>query len=209
MGLPTGNHFSLAFMASKYRMKMMSRCWPIAALPFFTVGFANAIELSRLWLPVEYQSEYLKLKRSAEQVFATERCREVLSGTMSLSQSRVGFPVFRVTCRDDSGLSFSRHVSGHDFTILPSQVELKLRERKREHFWRACRKAMSETVAGMHNLVWLQSEPLQPDEFSQRSAVFERDFDSTNAEGIALHYQAKCEAKQSGATQVIIRKRDY
>ncbi len=106
------------------------RLFPLLILLFCVSAFS--FEEERLWLPLSYQTLYLKLKDAAAAAESLERCTEVLEGTIDLSQGSRENPIFRIHCRLSNGRTYNEMVDGTtNETLTTKQVvakELSLEE---------------------------------------------------------------------------------
>lgn len=73
---------------------------------------AQAVELEQLWLPKSYLRHLPQLYDAARLVEDSPRCAELLEGTSHLDRSTLDHPVFRFTCRNSEGKSYSLLVDG-------------------------------------------------------------------------------------------------
>jgi len=89
-------------------LPVMIYCLPVAA----------EVDLDRLWLPSSYQRHLPRLYDAARNVQDLPGCAELIEGTSQLDRSRVDHPVFRLTCRDDDGETYSLLVDGPSQKLL-------------------------------------------------------------------------------------------
>lgn len=87
------------------------RCLVLCGL-LWPVGYVQAVELEQLWLPKSYLRHLPRLYDAARLVEAYPRCAQLLEGTSHLDRSTLEHPVFRFTCRNSEGESFSLLVDG-------------------------------------------------------------------------------------------------
>lgn len=179
-------------------------------------GFsAVALDESRLWLPKSYRSHYVSLVNAALAAEQIERCVTVLEGTVDLDQSTPERPIFRILCRQPSGVSYNEMVDGADYQTLTtpasgdsywSEESRRQRERQQrlEAFWALCESEIKRATQLMDNLQWVSSWPPEPSRYSEEEAQYRVDFDAETPEGRPLHYRLSCTASQSQASVSIL-----
>jgi hypothetical protein len=84
-------------------------------------GPSWSLENSRLWLPTKYRGHYLKLRDAALAAEATDKCTEVLRGTLDLDLSSDEQSFYRVLCRQADGTTYSEVVDGS--TLRPRSLD--------------------------------------------------------------------------------------
>lgn len=115
-------------MTSCRRREPAGRCpsprrpgW-LVTLVFLGVGFtapiAAEVDLDSLWLPSSHQRHLPRLYDAARHVRALPGCEEFIEGTSQLDRTRPDHPVFRLTCRDADGETYSVLVDGPSQEVL-------------------------------------------------------------------------------------------
>lgn len=176
---------------------------------------AVALDESRLWLPVTYQTHYLQLIQAAAAADEVDRCVTLLEGTIDTEQSVPGHPIYRILCRQENGQSYNEMVDGLTYETLTTpkvvpvvmsadererrrlKEEARLQEERQRHkhsLWLACQQALLERTALMANLKWLSDKEPEPITFDGTDAVYRVDFDAEDVWGKALYYRAVCTA---------------
>lgn len=181
---------------------------------------AFALDDSRLWLPKSYQTFYVSLVNAALAAEETDRCVTVLEGTLDLDQSTPERPVFRILCRQESGVSYNEMVDGTDYKTLTtpaskdsywSEESRRRRERERlmETYWHLCQTEIARQTRLMNELQWLTPMPAVPSSETDGRVSYILDFDAKTPEGRPLHYRLQCAVSESeGATVSILRRPD-
>lgn len=187
---------------------------------------AESFDESRLWLPITYQTHYLKLKEAAASAESLERCEEILSGTLDRDQSSRNHPIFRITCRQPDGQTYNEMVDGLSFETLttsreakykPTEEELaqqKLAEERRKQAEKertalsACEGELRQRVKGMKNIRWLDEEAPEPASRTDGELVFIIDFDAEAYGGEALRYRSTCNFRSQNDFNLKIGKRE-
>lgn len=170
----------------------------------------ESFDESRLWLPITYQTHYLKLKEAAASAESLERCEEIMSGTMDRDRSSRNHPIFRITCRQPNGQSYNEMVDGLSFETLTTSRETKykltaeelaqqkLAEEQRKQAekektaWSTCAGELVQRIKGMNNIRWLNKEAPEPVSQMDGELEFIIDFDAEAYGGEALHYRSTC-----------------
>lgn len=83
-----------------------------------SMPIAAEVDLDRLWLPSSHQRHLTRLYDAARHVQASPGCAEFVEGTSQLDRTRLDHPVFRLTCRDADGESYSVLVDGPSQKLL-------------------------------------------------------------------------------------------
>lgn len=187
-----------------------------------------AVEENRLWLPVKYQGLYLPLKRAAQAAESLERCTKVLQGTIDREQSKPDHPIFRILCKQDSGLTYNEMVDGLTMetltTIIPAEVVLtpeeleqqriaeakrlaEEREATKKRLFKLCDQAVKADAEFMNGLHWYYEDYIEPESFEDDVALFALDFDATNPDGKPLQYRAYCSVDGVEPAKLRIKKR--
>lgn len=180
-------------------------------------SLANAVDDKRLWLPGNYASLFIELKRAAVAAEKLDRCISVEQGTIDLDDSSSEHPVYRILCRQDSGRTYNEMVDGISFATLTTKIvipvevsedeleTLRLIEEKRKQealevriakLGDLCETAIKEKTRLMKNVIWLTTLPISPGELEESSAKFTVDFNAKDVRGGLLRYQAVCHFSQ-------------
>lgn len=80
-------------------------CW-------VSVGHTQTVDLDQLWLPQSYLRHLPRLYDAAQLVDASSRCAEFITGTVAVDRSRLEYPVFTFTCRDQNRQTYALLVDG-------------------------------------------------------------------------------------------------
>lgn len=179
---------------------------------FSPVPSVMAVDESRLWMPSNYERQYLDLKKAAEVAEELDRCVKVIRGTIDLNQSTKDKPIYRIQCRQENGRTYNEMVDGLSFDTLttPKVVEKVLtadeieaqrleEERKRleeientkQVFLQQCLTELESKSKLFINKRLLNDSP-EPEEFSLEQAKYYLDFDAEDIHGVALKYRAIC-----------------
>ena len=163
-----------------------------------------ALDESRLWLPTNYERQYLSLVSAAKAAESLDRCVEVVRGTIDLNQSTKDLPIFRIQCRQESGRTYNEMVNGLTFETIttpiideskltPEEQARKLEELEsaKKMFLNRCLAQLGEQTKLFINMKLL-SESHDPSEFSLEQARYDFQFDAENMDGIGLSYVATC-----------------
>lgn len=199
-----------------------------ALLMAFISPSSWAVEENRLWLPVKYQGLYLPLKRAAQAAESLDRCTKVLQGTIDREQSKPDHPIFRILCKQDSGLTYNEMVDGLTMetltTIIPVEVVLtpeeleqqriaeekrltEEREANKKRLFKLCDQALKAEAEFMTGLHWYYEGFIEPESVEDDVALFALDFDATNPDGKPLQYRAYCSADGIAPPKLRIKKR--
>lgn len=202
----------------KSRLPSHRLCVWCVALSGLGAFNADALDDSRLWLPKSYRSHYVALVNAALAAEATNRCVTVLEGTIDLTLSSQEKAVFRILCRQESGVSYNEIVDGDSYETLttPTQsdsywsedarLEREMQVRKKE-FWSRCDAMLKVRTRLMNDLQWVSEVPSPPVTISETSAEYLVDFDAKTPEGTILKYRARCSVSDSQDAQVEITRR--
>ncbi len=186
---------------------------------------AAAFDESRLWLPVTYQTHYLKLKEAAASAESLERCEEVVSGTLDRDRSRDSHPVFRITCRQPDGRTYNEMVDGLSFETMTTPrgakykltkeelVQQRLEEERRKQAKKekmalqVCEDQLRQRIKLMENPRRLGEDNSEPVSRTKEELVYVIDFDAETLNGEALHYRATCRFGSATDYELHIGKR--
>lgn len=174
---------------------------------------AVAVEENRLWLPVKDHTHYLSLKHAAEAAERLDRCTKVLQGTIDKEQSTPNHPIFRILCKQRSGLTYNEMVDGVTLepltTVAPVEVVPTVEdlEGDKKARFSECDQAVKRDTEFMTGLKWHYDGYMEPESFENEVAVFSLDFDATNPDGNILEYRAFCSADGTSAAKLRIKKR--
>lgn len=186
---------------------------------------AEAFDENRLWLPITYQTHYLRLKEAAASAESLERCEEMLSGTLDRDRSSRDHPVFRITCRQPDGQTYNEMVDGLSFETLTTSRETKykltdeelaqkkLAEERRQQAEKeksallVCKDKLQQRVRGMKNIRWLNKGAPEPVSGTDDELVYIIDFDAEAYGGEALHYRSTCHFRSLADFHLKIGKR--
>lgn len=173
---------------------------------------SSAVDESRLWVPTNYERQYLDLVKAAKAAESLDRCVSMIRGTIDIERSSQEHPIFRIQCRQESGRTYNEMVDGISFETLttPVIVEQKLSaeelaalklEEERERleniektkvgFLDRCKVELDAKSRLFINMKLLNPEP-EPQEFTLENAKYYLDFDAEDINGVALKYRAIC-----------------
>lgn len=178
---------------------------------------SHAVDESRLWLPIKYQSLHSSLIKAASAADEVDRCMVVVEGTLDLEQSKPERPIFRILCRQENGRTYNEMVDGLSFATLttPKKTESELVPDEDEQLrlqkldaWQQCRELLVEHTRLMQDLVWLTDldAPPEPEFFSAEEIRYSVSFDARSAWREPLHYVGQCIVRQ-GVPEVLLSKR--
>lgn len=170
-----------------------------------------------LWLPLKYQRLLPKLYLAAEAALEQPRCVEVKKGTVDLRQSTPEVSLFRILCREPSGLTYTEMVSSDGYRALTPKKNALL----------ACSELLETHTQLMQSLTWVPSKALE--EYASKSAaeragakgtshveedaegnrkeLYHWDFDAKAINGDPLHFRADCTALNGENASIQIKAR--
>ncbi|WNO10154.1 hypothetical protein [Teredinibacter sp. KSP-S5-2] len=187
-----------------------------------------AFDENRLWLPSQYQTLYLDLKKAAEVAESIDRCVVVLDGTLDLDRSSDGHPVYRILCRQQNGKSYNEMVDGVSFRTLTTKVPIVLEptaeeleqmrlaeERKRAeelriwklNMWKLCQSTFTDKTSLMINLVLITQNQPEPNYIDESRIQYIIDFDAENQQGDKLRFRSICVTENNLIESFKIRRR--
>lgn len=170
---------------------------------------SHAVDRSRLWLPAKYQTLHMSLIEAASAAEGLDRCEAVVEGTLDLDQSTPDHPIFRILCRQGSGLTYNEMVDGLSFvTLTTSPDSEKRRQTQTQLAWQQCRLHLLERTRLMTDLRWLSDidAPLEPVMITAEEVRFSIDFDAKSMERELLRYRGECAVVEDKA-EVTLRRR--
>lgn len=187
-----------------------------------------ALDENRLWLPSQYQTLYLDLKKAAGVAESIDRCVVVLNGTIDLDRSSDGHPVYRILCRQKNGKSYNEMVDGVSFRTLTTKVpivqeptaeeleQMRLaEERRREEelrirklkMWELCQKTFVDKTSLMINLTLITLTQPEPNYIDENRVQYIIDFDAENQKGDKLRFRSICVTENNQTESFKIRRR--
>ena len=187
----------------------MKRRFFLGLLILTASAVSHAVDRNPLWLPVKYQTLYLSLIKAASAAEELDRCREVVEGTLDLDQSTPDHPIFRILCRQESGLTYNEMVDGLSFVTLTTSLDSeKHRHMRTQTAWQQCRLHLLERTQLMTDLHWLSDidAPLEPESITAEEVRFVVDFDAKSMGRELLRYRGEC-AVVEDKVQVSLRRR--
>lgn len=175
------------------------------------------LDTSVLWLPLKYQKLEAKLYFAAEAALSQPRCIEVKNGTVDLRQSTAESPVFRILCRESSGMTYTEMVTANGYESLTPKKSAFL----------ACFELLKQETELMQSLTWVPPKPfasypsekaaqiagakggstIKEDADGNRHEHYHWDFDAESPSGEALHYRAECLAVNGAKPAIEIKAR--
>lgn len=175
------------------------------------------LDPSVLWLPLKYQKLQAKLYTAAEAALYQPRCIEVRSGTIDLRQSSPDVPVFRILCKEASGMTYTEVVTADGYESLTPKKNALL----------ACYELLKRETKLMQELTWVPPKPLasypsekaarlagakgvstiEEDADGNRHEHYLWDFDAESVNGEALHYRAECNAVNGANPSLEVKAR--
>ena len=180
----------------------------LSFIPFVGFSSAFAVDESRLWIPTNFERQYLNLKNAAEAAESLDRCVEVVRGTIDLGRSTKELPIFRIQCRQENGRTYNEMVNGISFETLTTRVvdesqltpeeqarrQQKLENAKKAFLNRCLAELESKTQLFINKK--LLSQTHEPITFSLEQAEFVFDFDAEDINGVALEYTSTCKVAE-------------
>lgn len=163
-----------------------------ASLP----DFSMSLDENRLWLPISYQTEYLKLKEAALKAESLERCESILEGTLDTDRSIDGVVLFRLRCKQPDGRIYTEMVDGVTMeTLTTSEIEVVHKneegEQRKQTMWQACAEELQQRTRLMINIEMTEEMPI-PDPVDEQTAKFIKNFTAEGVGGEKLSFQAVC-----------------
>lgn len=175
------------------------------------------LDPSVLWLPLKYQKLQAKLYNAAEAALYQPRCIEVRSGTVDLRQSTPDVPVFRILCKEPSGLTYTEVITANGFESLTPKKNASL----------ACYELLKRETRLMLELVWVPPKPLssypskkvaklagakgssaiEEDADGNLHELYTWDFDAESISGERLHFRAQCTAINGADPHIEVKGR--
>lgn len=175
------------------------------------------LDASVLWLPLKYKPLQTKLFNAALAALDQPRCIEVKSGTVDLRQSSAEVPVFRILCKEASGLTYTETVTAEGYQSLTPLKSAR----------KSCHALVKEKTKLMQSLTWLPPKPqasypneqaalraankgeaqITTDADGNRHERYQWDFDAASPSGESLHYRAVCTAVNGEDAKVKIKAR--
>ena len=213
--------------------KKFNRSLLIGVIPFCLSAASGAVDNDRLWLPAKYGGLFLKLKEAAELTEQkVDRCQKVMRGTIDLEQSTNEKPIFRILCKQESGLTYNEMVDGLNMVTLTTPIppektpeelaeEARLKAeaealekekafiKAREELWVACNDMLDQKIEYMHNVVKLtEGIPARTGDFNDLAEVrFLINFNAEDMDGNALRYQATCRKSEDKNVRLKVKPR--
>jgi hypothetical protein len=172
-------------------------------------ALSHAGDKNRLWLPVKYQTLYMSLVKAASTAEELDRCESVVEGTLDLDQSTPDHPIFRILCRQESGLTYNEMVDGLSFVTLTTPPDSEEHRQIRAQLaWQQCRAHLVERTQLMADLRWLTDldAPLEPAAITAEEVRFFVDFDAKSLGRESLRYRGEC-AVVRDKVEVALRQR--
>jgi len=169
----------------------------------FTVQVSHSFDDNVLWLPINFQHEFLNLKKAAKSAESLERCKKVIQGTIDLNQSISKHPIYRIQCKQENKRTYNEMVDGLSFkpltTTKPDPNKL------REKFIALCLNQLERETPLLKNKVLLDSNP-EAIVLSSESATFHFDFNAKGDGATDLKYRAICNVSDDANIKIVGRK---
>ena len=107
-----------------HRMIILIRHLSLLITMFMLISpIAHAVNPDRLFLPKKYIGMKGQLMYAAQVAESSEECVQVVSGSLDLNRSTQEQPVFRIDCRNKSGVVYSVSVKASKEANVPASVE--------------------------------------------------------------------------------------
>lgn len=200
---------------------------PLSSLIALAASLSTyAVDESRLWLPSNYERQYLKLVSAAKAAESLDRCVKMIRGTIDLERSSSEHPIFRIQCRQENGRTYNEMVDGLSFETLttpvvvekqlsPDEIEaLRLEEERKKlealenaklDFLSRCKTELASQSKLFIGKELLEDKP-EPQEFSLESAKYYLDFNAEDINGVSLKYRAICWVGESVKLKIRTRR---
>jgi|GEM_PF-2909637 len=169
-----------------------------------------------MWLPKSYEDKDRHLSMAVDVVMDTERCHQALKATISIDQSTLAHPIYKVLCRDESQTTYYELVDGLDLKIIvpvviiepddgPSVEELE--QARNDNMWRTCEAMLQEQYRNYPEVDVLTKKRPKEQLTSDGSVLFTVDFDAVSIFGKRLRYRAICSFNSEKDYNIRLRPR--
>jgi hypothetical protein len=189
---------------------------------FGVIPMSSASEImSKLWLPISYQSHFNRLLDAAEKVDNLEDCHQFVRGTLSEKKSTKQSLVFSMRCRNKDKHTFTLMVRADDLTITriddvwleedKTLAELKKQEKLRRHlmnraqYWSVCESTLQEKIKNYDQVNVVTSFPVKPDITDTGGFTYFIEFEAMGPKGSVLIYMAEAEIDYLDECRILIR----
>lgn len=173
-----------------------------------------AINRDQLWLPREYYRHFRKLYSAAEMSEATEKCKQVVAGTLSQERSTKQHPIFVVTCRDKQRKTFAYIVDGLTLDILnkpkaldPEAAAQEALRKRLANQWDSCFQQIKQRTKSLSGITGLKSSVPDASVDENDNPRFETGFNASSKQGLALQFEVICQYENQSQKKVWINRR--
>ena len=172
---------------------------------FIILLFSNssfAALQGNFWVPSRYASTMPQLEQGVAAAEATKKCQKAISGTISEERSTLASPIFKLICKDQTGMTYPLLYDGQSGALTDLDAQIKKQNPQltqtdshsdNSRNWMRCANEFQARTSKMKGVKVVDEYNHEPNVVKNGLAKFLIDFDTAGPYGLVTKQRATCE----------------